>query len=48
VYERLPLNERNRAFLDLDPHPGAKCSQFAGELRGDKGVGFGNPCPPPD
>jgi hypothetical protein len=45
VYERLPLNENNRAFLDLDPHPGAKCSQFAGELRGDKGVGFPNPCP---
>jgi hypothetical protein len=48
VYERLPLNEKNRAFLDLDPHPGAKCSQFAGELRGDKGVGFPNPCPPPE
>ena len=48
VYERLPLNERNRAFLDLDPHPGAKCSQFAGELRGEKGVGFPNPCPPPE
>jgi hypothetical protein len=48
VYERLPLNETNRALLDLDPHPGAKCSQFAGELRGDKGVGFPNPCPPPE
>jgi hypothetical protein len=48
VYERLPLNEKNRALLDLDPHPGAKCSQFAGELRGEKGVGFPNPCPPPD
>jgi hypothetical protein len=47
VYERLPLNEKNRAFLDLDPHPGAKCSDFAHELRGDKGVGFPNPCPPP-
>jgi hypothetical protein len=48
VYERLPLNERNRAFLDLDPHPGAKCSRYAGELRGEQGVGFPNPCPPPD
>jgi hypothetical protein len=48
VYERLPLNAKNRAFLDLDPHPGAKCSQFAGELRGEKGVGFPNPCPPPE
>jgi hypothetical protein len=48
VYERLPLNERNRAFLDLDPHPGAKCSRYAGELRGQQGVGFPNPCPPPD
>jgi hypothetical protein len=48
VYERLPLNAKNRALLDLDPHPGAKCSQFAGELRGEQGVGFPNPCPPPD
>ena len=48
VYERLPLNAKTRAFLDLDPHPGAKCSQFAGELRGEKGVGFPNPCPPPE
>jgi hypothetical protein len=47
VYERLPLNEKNRAFLDLDPHPGAKCSDFAHELRGKRGVGFPNPCPPP-
>jgi hypothetical protein len=47
VYERLPLNEKNRALLDLDPHPGAKCSQFAHELTGQQGVGFPNPCPPP-
>ena len=47
VYERLPLNPKNRGLLDLDPHPGAKCSQFAHELRGKKGVGFPNPCPPP-
>jgi hypothetical protein len=48
VYERLPLNARNRALLHLDPHPGAKCSRFAGQLRGERGVGFPNPCPPPD
>jgi hypothetical protein len=48
VYERLPLNAKNRALLDLDPHPGAKCSDFAHELRGKQGVGFANPCPPPD
>jgi hypothetical protein len=47
VHERLPLNARNRALLHLDPHPGAKCSQFAHELRGEQGVGFPNPCPPP-
>lgn len=45
VYERLPLNEKNRESLDLDPHPGAKCSRFAGELRAERGVGFPNPCP---
>jgi hypothetical protein len=44
VYERLPLNERNRALLDLDPHPGAKCSRSARELGGERGVGFPNPC----
>jgi hypothetical protein len=48
VYERLPLNASNRALLHLDPHPGAKCSRYAGELRGERGVGFPNPCPPPD
>jgi hypothetical protein len=48
VYERLPLNERNRALLDLDPHPGAKCSDYAHELTGERGVGFPNPCPPPE
>ena len=45
AYERLPLNERNRALLDLDPHPGVKCSDSAQELRG---VGFPNPCRRPD
>jgi hypothetical protein len=48
VYERLPLKAKNRTLLHLDPHPGAKCSQFAHELRGEQGVGFPNPCPPPD
>jgi hypothetical protein len=47
VYERLPLDARSRAQLDLDPHPGARCSPFAGELRGDRGVGFPNPCRAP-
>jgi hypothetical protein len=43
VYERLPLNDNTRSLLDLDPHPGAKCSPFAGENpRGP--VGFPNPC----
>jgi hypothetical protein len=48
VYERLPLNSTNSALLHLDPHPGAKCSQFAHELRGERGVGFPNPCPAPE
>jgi hypothetical protein len=47
VYERLPLTEENRGLLALDPPPDAKCSQFAHELRGEQGVGFPNPCPPP-
>jgi hypothetical protein len=45
VYERLPLNARNRELLHLDTHPGAKCSDFAHELRGEQGVGYPNPCP---
>jgi hypothetical protein len=48
VYERLPLNARNRALLHLDPHPGARCSRSAGRLTGERRVGFGNPCPPAD
>jgi hypothetical protein len=46
VYERLPLDERSLRQLDLDPHPGAKCAAGAGELRGDRALGFPNPCPP--
>jgi hypothetical protein len=45
-YERLPLNARTRTQLDLDRHPGAKCAIGAGELRGRRGLGFPNPCPP--
>jgi hypothetical protein len=48
VYERLPLNARNRRMLLLDPHPGARCSPSAGRLTGHRGVGFPNPCPPAD
>jgi stage V sporulation protein SpoVS len=48
VYERLPLTDENRALLDLDPHPGAKCSDFAHELTGKQGVGFPNPCARPE
>jgi hypothetical protein len=45
VYERLPLNSRTRKQLDLDPHPGAKCSpMFDGKRKPDP-VGFPNPCP---
>jgi hypothetical protein len=48
VYERLPLDRRSRGQLDLDPHPGARCAPGAGELRGERALGFPNPCPPPD
>jgi hypothetical protein len=44
VYERLPLNARTLAQLDLDPHPGAKCSPGAGETMGRGSLGFPNPC----
>jgi hypothetical protein len=43
VYERLPLDARSRAQLDLDPHPGAKCAPRAGNLK-DRALGFPNPC----
>ena len=44
TYERLPLNDQTKAHLDLDPHPGAKCSPFAGQMTGKRDVGFPNPC----
>lgn len=44
VYERLPLNARSRAQLDLDPHPGAKCSPGADKIMGSGSLGFPNPC----
>ena len=45
VYERLPLNSRTRAQLDLDPHPGAKCSPGTANLKGRRAaIGFPNPC----
>jgi hypothetical protein len=44
TYERLPLNEKTRKLLYLDPHPGAKCSPFAGKMTGKRDVGFPNPC----
>ncbi len=43
VYERLPLDARSRARLDLDPHPGATCAIGAGEAR-KRELGFANPC----
>jgi hypothetical protein len=44
VYERLPLSSRTRDELDLDPHPGAKCSpMFEGRLK-QRPLGFPNPC----
>jgi hypothetical protein len=44
VYERLPLNANTRAKLDLDPHPGAKCSpMFEGRAKPEP-LGFPNPC----
>lgn len=44
VYERLPLNDRTRRLLDLDPHPGAKCGPEADEIMGRGSLGFPNPC----
>jgi hypothetical protein len=48
VYERVPLDARSRAQLDLDPHPGATCAPGAAELRRGLGPSFANPCPPED
>lgn len=47
VYEQLPLNPETERLLALDPHPGAKCSEFAHELAGDPDLGFPNPCAAP-
>ena len=45
VYERLPLSAGSREQLDLDPHPGATCSENAGKLKGRRAaIGFPNPC----
>jgi hypothetical protein len=44
VYERLPLNDRTRAKLALDPHPGAKCARGADKILGGGSLGFPNPC----
>ena len=44
VYERLPLNASTRAELDLDPHPGAKCSPSSGGRLRLGPLGFPNPC----
>jgi hypothetical protein len=47
VYERLPLTDRTRGLLALDPHPDAKCSRFADRLRGEGELGYPNPCARP-
>jgi hypothetical protein len=44
VFERLPLDARTRAQLDLDPHPGAKCAVGADRTMGRGSLGFPNPC----
>jgi hypothetical protein len=43
TYERVPLDSRSRAELDLDPHPDATCATGAGDISG-RGLGFPNPC----
>ena len=44
AYERLALNDESRGRLALDPHPTAKCSEFAHQLTQDRDLGFPNPC----
>jgi hypothetical protein len=44
VYERLALDDETSRLLALDPHPGAKCSQFAHKLTAERDLGFPNPC----
>lgn len=43
TYERLDLDARSRARLDLDPHPGAECARGADQAREEE-LGFPNPC----
>lgn len=44
IYERLALDDETARLLALDPHPDAKCSEFAHELTEDGDLGFPNPC----
>jgi hypothetical protein len=44
VYERLALDAETERLLALDPHPDAKCSEFAHELTEERDLGFPNPC----
>jgi hypothetical protein len=44
TYEQLPLNARTDRLLALDPHPDAKCSEYAHELTEERDLGFPNPC----
>jgi hypothetical protein len=43
-YERLALDDATGRLLALDPHPDAKCSEFAHELTEERDLGFPNPC----
>ena len=43
----LTKDEGTAGLLALDPHPDAKCSQFAHELTEERDLGFPNPCPAP-
>jgi hypothetical protein len=44
TYERLPLNDETEGYLDLDPHPGARCAIGPTDLTGKRDVGFPLPC----
>ena len=44
VYEQLPVNDETSKLLALDPHPGAKCSEFAHGLTEERDLGYPNPC----
>jgi hypothetical protein len=44
AYERLAPNDESRGRLALDPHPAARCSDFAHRLTEDRDLGFPNPC----